>query len=88
MNSLEKIELTTHMTTLVSGVLKIIILIVALLALQEGRQERKDAAAARTETLKILSFCAACVDGTFNDEVADPRRDDSTAFEDFSEVKR
>lgn len=50
------------MTTLISGVLKIVILIVALLALEEGRQERKDAAAARAETLKILSLCTASAD--------------------------
>lgn len=59
MTHLEKMELVAHLTTFISGVLKIAILLVALYAIEEGRQERKDAAAAREETLKVLSLVAS-----------------------------
>ena len=72
MTHLEKMELIAHLTTFISGVLKIAILIVALYAIEEGRQERRDAAAAREETLKVLSLVAAPADG--RDVAADGSR--------------
>ena len=87
MNHLEKMELVAHLTTFISGVLKIAILIVALYAIEEGRQERKDAATAREETLKVLSLVSSSAGVNGQDEVGD-RSEDNHGEEKFQRVKR
>ena len=83
----EKLELAAHLTAFIGGVLKIVILLVALLALQEGRKDRVDAAQERAQTLKILTLCSAAINEQGQTPGAD-RSDDAPGVSDFSEVKK